>query len=269
MRRILLLAGVATFASSSAEAQGGYVWGRDTLRYREVTKTDVHLTSPQGEISLKNDHAATVAAVRLAGDTVRAWYEALDIGLSGPMGEQRPSTAEVLKSPFTLTMDSRGRIRVVSTPKFPDAFASITDLTRQFDDFFVRLPAQPLRAGLTWKDTIDRTDSSATNYVRRQALVSYRVERDTVVNGTPALVISMKQELRVKTDGAVPNQDARVASTATGSDDGIAVFSPSLGRLLGRRRTGSMAGDVTMRGPMGEIAMKQSFTYTNTLDAVR
>jgi len=270
MRHSLLVAiALATVGSAQAAAQTTYTLGRDTLRFREVTHTDVRLTTPQGEMPIKNEHAATVAVVRVTADTARAWYEALDIGISGPMGDQRPSTAEALKTPFTLSLDSRGRTRLISAPKFPATFEAITDLTQQFEDFFVRLPAQPLRIGLAWMDTTARTDSTAEKYLRRQAIASYRVERDTVVGGTRALVISMKQDLRVQGEGPYPNMDARLASTAIGKEDGIVVFSPSLGRLIGRRRTGTMNGDLTMRGATGEMSMKQSFTYTSTLDAVR
>jgi len=53
------------------------------------------------------------------------------------------------------------------------------------------------------------------------------------------------------------------------NDDGIVVFAPKEGRMLGRRRTGQMSGDVTIIGAGGQMSLKQSFTYTNTLDAVR
>src|SRR6185369_656814 len=51
MRPSLIAAGALAIVLStrSAAAQSGYTWGRDTLRFREVTHTDVRLTAPQGE----------------------------------------------------------------------------------------------------------------------------------------------------------------------------------------------------------------------------
>lgn len=255
--------------ASRAPAQSTYSPGRDTLRFRETTRADVRLTSAQGEIPMKSDHDATIALVRLPGDTARAWYEALNIGVSSPMGEQRPSTTEVLRAPFTLSMDARGRVRLISAPAFPASFQAFTDLTRQFDDFFLRLPAQPLRVGLAWSDTTSRSDSTADRIQLNRSIASYRVERDTVVAGVQALVISMKQALSMRARGPVPNQPMSAETVLTGSDDGIVVFAPKEGRMLGRRRTGQMSGDVTMTGAGGQMSLKQSFTYTNTLDAVR
>jgi hypothetical protein len=259
---------LALMVSASASAQTTYTFGRDTLRFREVSTAEIHLTTPQGELPMKSDHAATVAVIRQASDTVRAWYEALDIGVSSPMGEQRPATTEALKAPFTLSMNPRGRVRLIAAPTFPTSFKGVTDLTYQFDDFFMRLPAKPLAIGLAWTDTSAFRDSTAEKASNRQAIVRYRVERDTVVNGIPALVISMKQQLTLRTTG-VDAQGGRIQSALDGTDDGIVVFAPKAGRLLGRKRTGQLAGQLTMNGPVGEIAMKQSYTYTNTLDAVK
>ena len=270
MRRSSLMSAVLAFvAAVSANAQTTYVFGHDTLRFRETTNAEIRLTTPQGDLPMKSDHAATVAVMRQTGDTVRAWYEALNIGASSPMGEQRPATTEVLKQPFTLTMTPRGKVRLVAAPAFPASFQAVTDLSYQFDDFLVRLPAKPLAIGLAWTDTSALADSTSEKSSNRQAIVSYRVERDTVVNGTPALVISMKQQLRIRTSNAAP-QGGRVDANLEGMDDGIAVFAPKEGRLLGRKRAGQLTGLLTMRGgPMGEMAMNESYKYTSALDALK
>ena len=269
MRYPIAIAAFCFAAGNPSLAQTTYSASRDTMRFHEVTQADVRLTMPQGEIPMKSHHDAMVAVVRQQGDTARAWYEALDIGVSSPLGDQSPATAEVLKAPFTLTMDARGRVRLISAPTFPASFQAFTDLTRQFDDFFVRLPAQPLRIGLAWTDTSMTSDSTGDRIRSSRSIANYRVERDTVVAGVPALVISMKQALSGRIAGPVPNQPVRSETILTGTDDGIVVFAPKAGRLLGRRRTGQMSGDIMVSGAGGQMSMKQSFTYTNTLEAVR
>ena len=249
-------------------AQTTYAAPGDTLRFREVTRAELRLTTPQGEIPMTTEHDATIAVVRLPGDSARAWYEALVLGMSSPMGSMRPATDPALHRPFTLTFDARGRVGLLEAPPFPASFEGLTDLAHQFDDFFLRLPAQPLRAGLTWSDTTVRTDSTADKSMRRETIAAYRVERDTVVGGQPALVIGMTQQLRSRAEGPVPNQPMRAETRLEGSEEGYVVFAPAAGRLVGRRRSGSLAGDVVMRGAGGEMSLKQSFTYTSSIDAI-
>jgi hypothetical protein len=269
MRRFLIATSAAVFVADPAGAQTGYASGRDTLRFREVTHAEIRLTTPQGEIPLTSEHLATIAMVRLPGDTARAWYEALTISASGPMGTQRPATDAALRAPFTLRFDDRGRVSLVSAPTFPATFQGITDLTHQFDDFFPRLPAQPLRVGLAWSDTATRTDSTAEKSMTWRSEASYRVERDTVVDGVSALVVRMTQRLRSRSEGPVPNQPARAETVIAGTEEGYFVFAPRAGRLLGRRREGRLAGDVIMRAGAGQMALKQTYVYTSTIDALR
>jgi hypothetical protein len=218
---------------------------------------------------MRSEHEATVAVVRLAGDTARAWYEALSIGATGPMGDQRPATDAVLRAPFTLQLDARGRTRTVSTPNFPADFAGVTDLTHQFDDFFVRLPARPLRVGLAWSDTATRTDSSAERSTRWRSVASYRVERDTVADGVPALVVRMRQQIQTRVEAPVPGQPTRARTTLAGTEDGFFVFAPSAGRLLARRREARLAGEIVMRNGAAAMSFQQAYSYASTLDAVR
>jgi hypothetical protein len=269
MRRtiVVTLLLVAT-AARTATAQTSYSIGRDTLRFHEVTHGKIQLIGPQGEIPMKQEHEATVAVVRAAGDTTRAWFEALSIAMSGPMGDQKPATDAALRAPFVFRMDPRGRLTPVSTPTFPPAFDGVAELTHQFDDFFLRLPAKPLAVGLTWSDSLTRTDSTADKYARWHSLATYRVERDTMVDGVAAVVVSMKQQIDLNGDSPVRNQDMRVHSALAGSEDGYFVFAPRTGRLLARRRSGQLGGDLLLHGA-NEMAFKQSYEYTSQTDAIK
>jgi hypothetical protein len=182
-------------------------------------------------------------------------------------GGRRPTPRCARRSRSASTTGAR--VALVSAPAFPASFAGVTDLSHQFDDFFVRLPAQPLRVGLAWSDTSTRTDSTAEKSMRWRSVVAYRVERDTAVAGVPALVVSMRQQLQSRAEGPVPGQPMRAQTTMTGSEDGFFVFAPRAGRLLARRREGRLAGDLVMRSAAGEMTMKQTYTYTNALDALR
>ena len=250
-------------------AQSAYArTGRDTLRFREVTTTNARLTTPQGEVPITLEHDATIAVLLFPGDSARAWYEGLKLTMTSPAGSQNLETASVLRQPFALGFDPRGQVKLNSAPTFPASFESVTDLTYQFSDFFLRLPSSPLRLGMTWTDSSTRTSSKGDKSSSVGSVSSYRVERDTTVAGQPAFVISQKQQVRSESEGPVPGQPMRAHSLSTGTDDGFFVFSKS-GELLGRQRTGTLNGGMTLSGDAGSMEIGQTFTYTNRIDRIR
>jgi hypothetical protein len=269
MFRTVLTSALLVVCALPATAQTTYSTSRDTLHFRETTRFRITLTMPQGEVPMSMEHRATIALVRMPGDSARAWYDSLAISAQGPQGDQRPVTDSALKLPFQLGLDARGRVKSVRAPKWPASLQGVTDLSRQFDDFFLRLPAQPLKVGLAWSDTTSQTDSTADRYSRWVRTAEYRVERDTTVGTTSALVVRMKQKTSAVISGPVPNQQMRTEAQLGGEEDGYFVFAPRTGRLIARRREGKMEGPVKATGAMGEMQMNQSITYTGEMDALK
>ena len=261
--------GVAlVLGAASARGQTLYAAAPDTLRFHELTTGDITIETPQGALPMRSTHDATIAIVRTHGDTARAWFEALSIGLSTPMGDQHPETDAVLRAPYTLRFDDRGRVETLASPTFPPELAGVSELSMQFLDFMVRLPARPLRVGLAWSDTLARTSHTGARQMKWRSVARYRVERDTVADGVPAVVVSMKQEIRTSGEGPVPGQEGRASTVLAGTEDGFFVFAPAAGRLIARRRNGQISGDLTVHGDAGSMVLKQAFTYASALDAV-
>ena len=250
-------------------AQTTYSSTRDTLRFHETTQLHVTLTMPQGEMPMSMEESATVSVVRLPGDSARAWFDSLAIIGTSPQGELKPATDSALKRSFRLGFDARGRVKTVSAPQWPASLQGVGDLSHQFDDFFLRLPAQTLKVGLAWSDTTAQTDSTADRYARWQRTSDYRVERDTMVGATPAVVVRMKQKMSATISAPVPNQQMRTDAQLQGEEDSYFVFAPKTGRLIARRREGKIEGPVKASGAAGEMQMNQSISYTGTMDAVK
>jgi hypothetical protein len=252
-----------------ARAQNSYSSASDTLRFRETTRMNMTLTMPQGEIPMSMEQSAKLSLVRLPGDSARAWFDSLTISGKTPQGDIKPATDSALNRNFRFGLDARGRVKNVSAPQWPASLTGVTDLSHQFDDFFLRLPTQPLKVGLAWSDTTALTDSTADRYSRWIRSSDYNVLRDTTVDATPALVIGMKQKLGVTISAPIPGQQMRSDAQLTGEEEGYFVFAPKTGRLLGRRRKGKLEGPVKASGAMGEMQMNQSMTYTSDMDAVK
>jgi hypothetical protein len=204
----------------------------------------------------------------LPHDSALVWFESLAISASTPAGEQKPSTTGLVGKPYRMAFDPRGRVKLGEAPAIPEELSGMGDLRHAFDDFFLRLPAKPLVVGLAWSDTVTRSDSSAERWMRVGAVSEYRVERDTVVNGVPALVVAMKEHIDIQAENPVPNAPARGHTTLAGTDTGYFVFSPKEGRVLGRRHEGHFTGSMVMGAP-ANMEMKQAIDISATVDEVR
>ena len=268
MSRTVLVSALLLALAIPASAQTTYSASRDTLRFRETTQLRMTMTTPQGDIPMSVDHRATVALVRTPGDSARAWFDSLALVATGPQGEQRPATDSALKLPIHFVLDARGRVSNVQPPKWPASLQGMSDPSHHFDDYFLRLPAQPLRVGLAWSDTTTQTDSTADRFMRWVRRTDYRVERDTTVGTTPALIVRTKQSVSATIAAPVPNQAMRSDAQLSGSSEGFFVFSPKTGRLIGRRAEGKLEGPVKLSGAAGEMQMNQSIAVTSAMDAV-
>ncbi len=258
----MLLGGVEALAAQYARRPA------DTLRFRDVTTARVILQAPQGPVPLASEHEATVAVAFERGNSARAWYEELRLALLAPMGNQRPATDSALRRPFVLRFDPRGRVETVSAPRFPASFEGISDLSHQFEDFFLRLPAGPLTPGLTWADTVTVSTSEGPKTYQSERRFAYQVVRDTTVNGEKALVVSTRQQIVLESSQPVPGQPLRSRSRLEGLETGIFVFAPGSGRMLGRNRTGDLTGTVTYEGGPAPVVLGQQVRYENTVTAL-
>ena len=269
MSRTILATAALLVCALPAGAQSAYSMSRDTLRFRETTQLRMTMTTPQGDMPMSMEHRATVAVVRSPGDSARAWFDSLSLFATGPQGEQRPATDSALKQPIQFRLDARGRVSNVVAPKWPASLQGMSDPSHHFDDYFLRLPAQPLRVGLVWSDTTTLTDSTADRFTRWVRRTDYRVERDTTVDATPALVVRAKQSMSATISAPIPNQGMRSDAQLTGESEGFFVFAPKAGRLLGRRAQGKLEGPVKVSGAAGEMQMSQSIAITSAMDAVK
>jgi len=268
MLRTLLASAALLACALPARAQSTYASTRDTLRFRESTQLRMTLTMPQGEMPVSVEQRSRVAVVRMPGDSARGWFDSLSVAVSGPQGEQRPATDSALNLPVRFRLDSRGRVSNVVAPTWPASLQGMADPSHFFDDFFLRLPAQPLKIGLAWSDTTTTTDSTAERFTRWIRRSDYRVERDTTVGTTPAFVVSAKQNLSATISAPVPNQGMRSDAQLIGESTGFFVFAKS-GQLLGRRTEGKLEGPVKVSGAAGEMQMNQKIAVTSAVDAMK
>lgn len=268
-----LLAAVAgVLFAAPAAAQETPAYRRtpgDTLHFREVITGQVSITSAQGSAGATTSHDALIALTFLGGDTAQAWFEEISLGIETGGQSMNPPSDPLLDRPYTLRFTERGHVQTTKVPEFPAQYGQMADLARQFDDFFLRLPAQPLRAGLTWSDTVTMRDSTSETQMRRMRRIGrYRVTGDTTIAGERAMVIGATLETEIEATTPTPGQAAPARAELGGSETATFFFAPDGGRFLGRVREGQIAGVIRLGGANG-MEMKQRLAYTSRIEAVR
>jgi hypothetical protein len=241
----------------------------ETLRYREVTEGATEVSSERGAGWIDTFHDATLAVTFGRGDSARAVYEALDLGLTTPRVEFDPDTDGALGLPFELAFPASGRVRLVSAPVFPDDVSDITDLTRQFDDFFLPLPAEPLAVGLTWTDST-RTASEGPDGEAEEdwSRGTYEVVADTVEGGRRVLLVEAVIEKGSRSVGTDGELGLTTTHEMAGTERSVFAFAPDPGVLVWRDRTGRMAGRTTLADGEGSDERAVTYAYESTIDLV-
>lgn len=238
----------------------------DTLRYHNVTKMDGMVHGAAGDAPFTITREATFAFTFDGGDHVTAWFDSLAIEASGALGGEKSQSEELLRAPFTLRMEANGRVQTVKAPELPRNARLIAELPPQLDDFFPRLPESGrMPIGTAWTDTATRSQSdSAGHHLLIRRVTRYKAVRDTVVDGQKAVVISQHVDVKITSSVPMQTQPYIAALSLTGTEDGMAVFSPSLGRLLSRDRKGTLRGAVTYKGTDAPWVVKQTYHYHRT-----
>lgn len=263
---------IAMCVVSPAAAQAQYsTAASDTLRYTEVTNSTVEMAGPNGHLTIRSVHDALLVVSFPEAGRALAWYEALLLDQQSPMGSIRPDTEVLLRKPFEMEFSSRGEIELIATPEIPAEIAAITDLTRQFDDFFITLPAGGLNIGEAWADTTASDAAArAEDNLESRHIRSYNVERDTIIGDTHAFLIRVNQQIEMNGTSEVPAQNMTVASKLSGTETGWVVFSPATGKLLERQRSGSMEGEIRLSAPGAPaMTMPQTFVYDSRITLVK
>jgi len=259
---------LSTVTLPLAAQQPGYRFStNDTVRYREVTEGRIELRPTTDTVILKTRHDAKIALTAERGDTVTAWYEELALSSTSPEGEWHPSTSAALHQPFRLVFKPGGKVTTVSAPSFPAEIASHTELHREFEDFFISLPTSPLRARITWTDTVENTTSgSPQETFQSRHIRHYRVLRDTVLaDHVKAILIAVEQEITLRSSSPMKNAPVTIFTRLEGREEGTAVFNPATRRLLTRVRRGHLNGEQVLRGESREMTVPLLFEYSSSL----
>ncbi len=258
----ILLALLAPLPLSSAHLQAP-----DTLTYREITKGWITLDAPQGRVTVETLHDARIGVARIRADSAHAWYEALEIAMKSPQGERRPATDSALNKEFVLRFDGRNHVQTLRTPVFPKSFEDVSDLTKEFFDFFMPSPGKPLTVGTAWSDTVAYADTTVDGRISQGRKIGmYEVVRDSVVSGHPIWIVAAHVENELRSEGPGPQPGITAISSVAGPDTGAFFIDKSGGYMVGRHHTGNLSGQIRYEGLPQALVLPQTMTYTSSVE---
>jgi hypothetical protein len=268
MRHTILLALLVSAFMTTREGRAQNSYARlagDTLHYVEATDVDVQVRSPQGTIDVVVELDSEMALTFPSPDTMTAWYVSLAVSNESPMGNVNPSTSGVIGKPFRVSFGPQGQVETLSAPPVPDELRGLSDIRRQFDEFFLILPEDELEVGMSWEYNVARDDSIAGEgrnaYTKSGTLT---VVGDTTVSGIPGLKIVGDLAATLSVSTIEPSMGARVLNEFAGVEKNLIVFSPDRGVMIVRDRSADLSGTTEIVGGPMPISMQQEISYVTT-----
>lgn len=268
MRLFAVIAALA-IVPAAATAQNAYRrTPGDSLRYQEITKVVNTADTPAGPMKTEVDGEGATTFRFRTSDSVNVTLHMSKLTMKSPMGEMSPATGSLQGESFDMLMLARGHLIVLRTPKLPDEVAMLVSMQSPLNDFFVRLPQQPLRVGLVWADTTAHADTTSALRTSFKRIARYKVEKDTVVNGQNAWLITGAGEGSMESAGNMVQggMDMQIHVVMETRDTDRAIFS-SNGFMLSREVRTEQTGTSRMTTPMMpvELAMKGVMEITRRL----
>ncbi len=248
-------------------AQVAPVVAQGTLRYITNDEGTIFIDSPMGAMEVVAEQYGDVSFA-ISGTDLVATYDSLVSYVGGTNGDQSPDVTPLLNGSFDLVFERPGVVVTRSHPEMDVGTAAGLDPLHVFDDFFVPLPADGLSPGREWTETLVHEGSSqagATYFSER--VMTMKVERDTVVNGTAAYIVSVAQEITQESTGFVPGQGFAFSSLLGGTETGTVILTGD-GTMLSRSRTIEMDGLFTIDVQGQTFDMPQTVSFTGSSDLV-
>lgn len=181
--------------------------------------------------------------------------------LSGQMQNPQSGTTTVDNSmiprePGRLTIRQTGEITSAKLPELSRSLREVTTASSLFRNLFVRLPANAVRPGDNWVDTVEISDQIGALGSRQRHEQSWTYVGDTVVGGRPLA----RLEAKVVTNTTVAGDAGGMQIEQRLSGQGIqwVLWDAARGVLVARRVESTSTGSMTVVGAgIGDIPLVQ------------
>lgn len=223
----------------------------ETLRYKEVNEQESSMVSPQFEQDMESSTEGIFSITFAEADTVHAMYESLMLTSESPMGAQEINMMDMMEGGYLFTMQDDGSVEIIETPTVTEG-APGGNMASQFDNFFLKMPDEPLAMGTTW--TTSR-ESEMQPGVMRTVESTYTVTGEEERAGMQVFVISVEGTNEIEGETSTMGQTAIVS--LKGTMTGTYYFSPD-GIMVGAEMTNDVKGGIDVEANGEEMMIDQS-----------
>ncbi|MEM6647119.1 MAG: DUF6263 family protein [Bacteroidota bacterium] len=252
MKRILSLCTLAVLVALPAFAQTAYMrTPGETLRYKETTEQEQSIVSPQFEQDAKSTSEGIFTVTFAEADTVRAAFESLDVQSDTPMGKQDVNMMDMMTGGYLFTMQDDGSVETIETPTVTEG-APGGNIAGQFNNFFLKLPDEPLAMGTTWTTT---RETEAQPGVTSTVESTYTVTGEEERAGMDVFVISLEGTNVI--DGETSQMGQTAIVSLKGTQQGTYYFSKD-GIMVGAEVTTAVKGGIDVEANGEQMMIDQT-----------
>jgi hypothetical protein len=189
--------------------------------------------------------------------------------LSGHMQNPQSGTTTVdntliPRDPGRLTIKQTGEITSAKLPELGRSLREVTTASALYRGLLVRLPAQPVRPGGSWVDTVEIADQLGSLSTRQRHEMSWTYIGDTVVAGRK--LASLQARVATTTTVAGDAGGMQIEQRLTGTGTQSVLWDAARGAMIERRMESSSIGTMTVVGAgMGDIPLTQRILSTARL----
>ena len=211
--------------------------------YQITDTTVLSITTPMGDMAVDTEMDVTLALTfERAAEGVRVMgsVEDFSASMTNPMTGRETADADDLSGSLDYTIGRRGDAEVASLPELPAAAEQMSPFSSIARELFPPLPDAVVEPGGMWVDTVTWTTELSAGEATANAVLTYTLVGDTLVDGRTLLHFTVVSEVSSEADVTQGAMDMTqiMAGSAGGfifwdADRGLPVYQESNRELEG------------------------------------
>jgi len=189
----------------------------------------------------------TVAALgfepgQAGGVQVRVNVTELEGNVANAMaGTQRVSQTP---GPALLQVSASGDVDVLEKPTLPTELAQVVGGESLYRDYFLQLPAEDVRQGAGWVDTVSVTEDTDGMRSTSETIIRSVWARDTTVAGQSLRVVESTVDITARVEGS--SQGTRIEQQLAGNGTAVTLWDPRRHVVVARQERAEMSGTMAL-----------------------
>ena len=270
MNRRSLIAAVATLTALAAcSGYGGPAPARPLAydvpsppmaTYQITDTTVIGVSTPMGDLAINTGMDLTLAmAFERAAEGVRVTgsVESFNAFMTNPMTGRETADAADLSGSLDYTIGRRGDVEVASLPELPAATEQLSPFSSIARELFPPLPDAVVEPGGMWVDTVTWTTELSSGESTSNAVLTYTLVGDTLVDGRTLLHFTVAGEASAVAD--VTQGGMAMTQSMAGSTSGFIFWDTDHGLPVYQESDRELEGNLEMAG-MPPLPMSASGT---------